>query len=267
MSGVNNRLIHFTVGLRVKNTTRTKPVNAPVRTLSLDLKEHAKSYDFDASKFTAINNHIIESILDYHPEYGRYLAHHLIRFGKNLSGFMNHLGEHDADIIQKVSMAGKIHDCGKIRQDVEVHLTTPEKPSQDIRELRKLHPYLAADVIEKSIRATGSRLGNDDWRHVETMIYIAENHHERLDGSGPSRLTAERMDDILRMITIVDEVDGKIKVEGKKDLTIIFGEICGAKHDGMFDLRLSREYDCFCNKEGLYRDISAILNAPYPRTA
>ena len=249
-------------------------MNAPIRPISINLLEHTKSYDFDEKKFTQINNYVIERILDYHPDLGRYIAHHLIRFSKNLSGFMQFMNTvedspvfFDEDTIRKISMSGKVHDGGKIMQDISVHLHREGKPSQELKDERLLHRLYLRDVVEDAIRKTGTRLDNDDWRHAETMFYISENHHERLDGSGPAKLAGDSMDDILRMITIVDEVDGKIKVEGKKDLKTIFGEICGEKHEGMFDIGLSQNYSVFCRNNGLYQNFGAILNAPYLRTS
>lgn len=123
-----------------------------------------------------------------------YLMEHSMNVAILLANFGRHLGM-DRPILRELTMGGLLHDVGKVMTpDKILH-----KPGQltdaefDIMREHAMHSRLI-------LRATDGI--------TETMVDVAANHHERMDGTGyPRGLTAEELSVYSRMSSIVDVYD------------------------------------------------------------
>ena len=236
-------------------------MNAPLQIVPLDLENHVQSYELDVEKFRILKNSAVEKIIDYDPKYGHYLLEHLNRTSQNLKGFMIHQGM-DERIAEKVSNAFWFHDLGKLLQPVHVHEFTEHAPSDDIVEERKDHTKLGKVIIHSLIEETGVVLNDDDLAHLDTVVYLMEVHHERLNASGPLKMDGNLMDKVIRMATIVDEVDGKTKKEKYENRSDIFNDIT-SRSALKFDILLVREFERFCQEKAVLPDLKALRDAVF----
>lgn len=240
----------------------TMNFQAPI--LPFDLEEHVKSYRYDEEKFRPLRNEIAEKIIAYDKKpqdskvegYGHFLYHHLVRTSKRLEEFMTYMG-YDADVAKKVSAAFVLHDAGKILQDIAVWEHTAEKPDAEKKAIRAEHTTLGKKVLFDTIDELGLTLTNDDREHIKTIVYLMEAHHERINGIGPLGYNGSQMHEILKMATILDEIDGKIKLD-HESLDGIFNDI-RTRHKDKFDPDLVEACHRFCRQYGHYADLSAIL--------
>jgi putative nucleotidyltransferase with HDIG domain len=94
--------------------------------------------------------------------------------------------------IERLYTAAMFHDIGKATIPLEV-LDKPGRLDERERALIEAHPVSGYDLLKDNAGISAEVL--DAVRH----------HHEYLDGSGyPDRLTAERIPDLVRMLTISD---------------------------------------------------------------
>ncbi|MFA5592345.1 MAG: HD domain-containing protein [Micavibrio sp.] len=226
------------------------------KNFALDLKAHIGSYRYDAERFRPLEMLVMEKIRAYDPEYGPYLADHLGKTSSYLKGFMIARG-YDGPSADKVAAAFKLHDAGKIMQDISLWAFTNEKPDWEKKQKRAAHTKLGRAVLMDAMDETGFIPDGHDALHIETILYLMETHHERIDGSGPLGFHGAQMDEILRMATILDEIDGKIKIAGgrpddNKPLNAVFQEIGGSKHAGKFDLDLVAACEAYCRRKNLF---------------
>lgn len=90
--------------------------------------------------------------------------------------------------------AAQFHDIGKLVIDLPC-IQKPGKLNEDEWALIKKHPEEGAVIIKP--------LGFE-----EREQFIIRHHHERMDGTGyPDGLTSEELDDLTRIIIIVDSYD------------------------------------------------------------
>jgi diguanylate cyclase (GGDEF)-like protein/PAS domain S-box-containing protein len=103
------------------------------------------------------------------------------------------LGYSDDDV-QKIAVAGLLHDIGKVAISKEI-LTKDGPLNANERDLMKQHPLIGSSVVGPS----------------ENGIDISDailHHHERLDGTGyPLGITQEEIPIPSRIITIADSYD------------------------------------------------------------
>lgn len=97
--------------------------------------------------------------------------------------------------VERVRIAGLLHDVGKIHEDYAAILRKPGKLTNDEWELMKTHPDRGAELI-----ATMSHLGD--------LVPSIRHHHERWDGKGyPAGIAADAIPLGARIITIADTMD------------------------------------------------------------
>lgn len=85
-----------------------------------------------------------------------------------------------------------MHDVGKIAISPDI-LLKPSPLTDQERRLIETHPSVSVDVLRRS----------DEFS--ETIVRVAENHHERLDGSGyPRGLKGGQIDDPSLLTAIAD---------------------------------------------------------------
>lgn len=222
-----------------------------------DIARHTQGYAYDAEKFRKLENRIAEKIIAYDPDYGHYLLDHLNRTSRYLEEFMLFRG-YDADTARKVSTAFRLHDAGKIAQDISVWERTDEKPDQAKKDIRAEHTMLGQQVVLDTINELGLRLTDDDNKHLYLIVYLQENHHERENGKGPRKLPGLLMDPILKMAGILDEIDGKTKLD-HESLEAIFADIRG-RHSEKFAPKLVEDCYQYCRTYGRYGDLSALMS-------
>lgn len=218
-------------------------MNIPQKTFGTDLEQLAGFYHYDAQAFAPLYNRLGEKIMGYNADFGLYLASHLSRVAHDTEDFMLRLG-YDAGTSEKIGHAFALHDIGKIKQSIDLWRLTIDKRdlSADQKQERAKHTDLGLEVIDETIAELGLRLDDDMKKHVELSKHLMLYHHERLDGSGPKGMPGPMMDKILRIVAIIDTVDGKTKA---KTLTAIFDDMSGSKHAGQFDDRLVGQYEAY----------------------
>jgi response regulator RpfG family c-di-GMP phosphodiesterase len=226
-----------------------------------DISHHAKNYAFDANKFRKLENRIAEKIIAYDTAYGHYLLDHLNRTSRYLEEFMIFRG-YDADTARKVSTAFRLHDAGKISQHISVWEHTDEKPDQAKKDIRAEHTMLGKQVVLDTLDELKLDLNEDDRNHLKLVFYLQQYHHERENGKGPRRLPGDMMDPILKMAGILDEIDGKTKLD-HESLEAIFSDIRG-RHSDKFASRVVEDCYQYCRAYGRYGDLSSLMSpSPY----
>ena len=94
--------------------------------------------------------------------------------------------------VARLATGALMHDIGKARIDLAI-LDKPDALSAAEREVMRRHPDYGAEIL----RADG--------QFDAEVVEIALRHHEYLDGSGyPDGLGADQLDDVVRIMTIVD---------------------------------------------------------------
>lgn len=210
-------------------------------TFGTDLEMIASTYEYDADSFAPLYARLAEKIESYDPDFGPYLTGHLARVAHDTEQFMVRVG-YSEDISRKIGHAFALHDIGKIKQDIDLWRLTVDKrslsPEQKLE--RTKHTDLGLEVLNETLSELGMELTPDQEKHLGLAKHLMLFHHERLDGSGPKALPGAMMDPVLRIVSIVDTVDGKTKAKG---LSQIFEDMSGNKHAGEFDARLVSAYE------------------------
>jgi HD-GYP domain-containing protein (c-di-GMP phosphodiesterase class II) len=100
----------------------------------------------------------------------------------------------DEDAVEKVHIAGLVHDVGKIGVPESV-LCKPGRLTDEEFSIIRLHPTIGARILR-------------DIPHFEDVIPGVLHHHERFDGSGyPDRLKGEAIPLFGRIIAVADSFD------------------------------------------------------------
>lgn len=211
-----------------------------------DLTELTKGYSYDEQSFTPLYTYIAEKIAAYDPHFGPVLTSHLQRVQHHTEQFMLSEG-YDSDTAKKAAHGFGLHDVGKLLQDPDLWRQTVEKrvftPEQKME--REKHGRLGIRLLEEAMSEMAFTPDAHQARHLDLVKYLMVNHHERLNGSGPEHMPGHAMDNILKIVTIIDTVDGKIKAKG---LSAIFDDMSGTegtKHEGQFDKALVARYEAY----------------------
>lgn len=119
-----------------------------------------------------------------------YTAGHQLRVTTVACAIAGELGM-NGEPLQALTLAGQVHDLGKIRVPTEI-LTKPGRITDTEYRLIQEHPQASFDLLK----------GIDfPWPVAE----IAHQHHERLDGSGyPQGLTGDQMKPEARILAVAD---------------------------------------------------------------
>lgn len=122
-----------------------------------------------------------------------YTAGHQRRVGDIAAAIGEELGL-DADRLEGLRVAGRLHDIGKIAIPAEI-LTRPGRLSDEERALIQLHPQAGYDVLV-------------DVPFPWPVALVALQHHERLDGSGyPNGLRGEAIILEARIVAVADVLE------------------------------------------------------------
>jgi len=122
-----------------------------------------------------------------------YTARHQAAVGDLAQRIGQHMGL-DEDLVELVRLGGAVHDIGKAGVPLDI-LTYPGRLGPAQFEIVKCHAAVGASVLRRA--------------HVPWPIAeVAEQHHERLDGSGyPHGLSGEQIILPARIVTVADVVD------------------------------------------------------------
>ncbi len=225
-------------------------MHVPTNT-AFDLADHARGYVYDRAKFAPLYGAVLREIEEYHPnEYGLYLANHSRRVAEGVHGLLIHQG-YERDIAQKISDSMLAHDVAKTVQDIAIWRRTADKPSKEITAERLQHATLGPTAIKAVMKKIGFEpASEDDMKHLQTMFYIAQKHHERPDGKGPAGLTEHQICPALRAIITVDTIDGKLKAELGNTLSEAFDDMAADRNKGRYFPEMTKEYRAFLEKQG-----------------
>lgn len=106
-----------------------------------------------------------------------------------------------SDFIRTIQYASVTHDIGKVGVKDSI-LLKPGKLTAEEFEHIKTHPIIGAKVMRQ---VYDNYPGN---KYIEMGIEIAENHHERWDGSGyPNRLISDQIPVSAQILAICDVYD------------------------------------------------------------
>ena len=123
-----------------------------------------------------------------------YLMEHSMNVAILLANFGRYLGL-ERSVLRELTLGGLLHDVGKIMTPDEV-LNKPGKLTDEEFDVMRQHVVHSHDILIATAGIT------------PTMLEVATNHHERLDGTGyPRRLKGEQLSLHTRMSAIVDVYD------------------------------------------------------------
>ncbi len=176
----------------------------------------------------------LSSLIDMKDSYTEGHSNRVRNLSRNFSEYL-HL---PAEEVEKISVAGELHDIGKIGIPDSI-LKKTEKINDREYEIIKFHPKLGAESI-RSIHG------------FEAIAKIILHHHEKYDGTGyPNRLKGDEIPLGSRVLSIVDAYDAMFhgrayrKPYTKEQVL----EIIRQAGDKQFDPSLSKEFLSFINQE------------------
>lgn len=167
-----------------------------------------------------------------------YTSEHSLNVGLLAIAFGRHLGASEEDL-NKLGVAGMLHDIGKMQIPLEVLLKDSRLTGDEFQVMQK-HPQLGRDIL----------LAHQNVYHG--AIDVAYSHHENLDGSGyPRGIKASGITDFTRIVTLCDVYDAitseRPYKKGASSLNAL--KIIQDQTGKKFDERLAREFvECI----GLY---------------
>lgn len=167
-----------------------------------------------------------------------YTSEHCLNVGLLAIAFGRHLGASEEDL-NKLGMAGMLHDVGKMQMPDSILLKTSTLTAEEFQ-VMKLHTQHGRDIL----------LAHENVYHG--AIDVAYSHHENLDGSGyPRGLKAGNITDFTRIIALCDVYDAitsdRTYKRGASSLNAL--KIIQDQAGKKFDSKLAQEFvECI----GLY---------------
>lgn len=160
-----------------------------------------------------------------------YTAEHSLNVSLLAITFGRHLGASEDDL-NKLGLAGMLHDVGKMRTPLEV-LNKEGSLTDDEYAIMKTHAQHGRDILmaHKSVE--------------HGAVDVAYGHHEALDGSGyPRKIKASGITDFTRIITLCDVYDAitsdRVYKQGRSSLEAL--KILYQNRGTKFDDKLATEF-------------------------
>ncbi len=186
------------------NFVQAKQIWRESRQLSYKIVDRIQhSYDIDRDQVEQAANSLSKAVIKRPntmlwlariKEHDNYTAEHCLSVGILAASFGHFLGVRPQDL-DSLSLAGMLHDVGKIRIQPELLNKTTPLTDQEFSKL-KAHAKIGYQLLLK------------DQSMPSLVLDAALNHHERMDGKGyPNGLAGEQISRIARIIAIVDAYD------------------------------------------------------------
>ncbi|MBF0161427.1 MAG: HD-GYP domain-containing protein [Magnetococcales bacterium] len=123
-----------------------------------------------------------------------YTFMHSVNVGVFLMSFCHTLGM-EKELVIQAGIGGMLHDAGKMKVPLEI-LNSPNKLTDAEFDTMKAHPRFSGEILRETEGIT------------PLSIQIAEQHHERFNGSGyPGKLAGDKIGLFGQMAAIVDVYD------------------------------------------------------------
>jgi putative nucleotidyltransferase with HDIG domain len=140
----------------------------------------------------AVRNNNFKNILSGVSNHDNYTYVHSLRVATFLTLFGSFLGI-EGDDLMTLSTGGLLHDVGKMQIPHEV-LNKPAKLTDDEFAVMKSHVNFSIESLQKT----------DDL--PKGVMLVAEQHHEKLDGTGyPKGTKSKHLNELARMASIIDK--------------------------------------------------------------
>ncbi|MBI5636359.1 MAG: response regulator [Nitrospinae bacterium] len=153
---------------------------------------YAEFMDVSGKMTRVIEKGDVKGVLDAVKDHDAYTFVHSMRVGIFLSLLAKNFGGFSAQDIQILTTGGTVHDVGKAKTPLKV-LNKPGKFEPEEWLEMQNHVGYTVEMLRRTPEVP------------ESVIEIAWNHHERIDGSGyPRRLKGEQLGMLSRMAAICD---------------------------------------------------------------
>lgn len=134
------------------------------------------------------------------PDNTTYIFHeHAERVAQDMKNTCLHLGL-DETVANNMYWATLPHDIGKAALPHHIW-DVDEKPSEDLKRLRRTHIMLGAQIVEE-------RFPEIDHPFKDLMIDIIKHHHEQMDGEGELGISGDQLSTPVRLASIIEAFDG-----------------------------------------------------------
>lgn len=125
-----------------------------------------------------------------------------------LNGIMGYWLKLPYEKIQRLVMAGLLHDIGKTKIPEQI-LFAPRKLTEEEFEVIKHHPIFSYELLDN--------------QYVDVVKDAVLHHHERMDGTGyPDGLSGEKVSVFARITAICDVYDAMVSKRSYKEARIPF---------------------------------------------
>lgn len=183
-------------------------------------------YDFELDNvfYDLVNEKLLEKVAAYDPKgFSPLLMAHHKRVAEQAESFL--IKFYPAHIARNIAKVFAWHDMGKILDNPDEWRVQKDKPNlghlspEELlarKARREAHTLNGPQVLDEAISEVLANLGQAEMTaNQRKLIKLAKvvmlNHHERLDGSGPRSLTVKKQDIFIRIIAVIDTLDGKWK--------------------------------------------------------
>lgn len=146
------------------------------------------------SQLARVNQELLELMVAAIEARDPYTSGHSRRVARNARIIGRAVGLPSRDV-DRVAIAGLLHDVGKIHEVFAPLLRKPGKLSSEERTTMETHPIKSAELVKNV-------------SHLNDLVSVIRNHHENWDGTGyPDGLRGEEIPLLSRIIMIADTVD------------------------------------------------------------
>ncbi len=146
------------------------------------------------SQLVRVNQELLELMVAAIEARDPYTSGHSRRVARNARIIGRAVGLSARDV-DRVAVAGLLHDVGKIHEVFAPLLRKPGKLSPEERATMETHPIKSAELVQ-------------NLSHLNDLVAVIRNHHENWDGTGyPDGLRGEEIPLSSRIIMIADTVD------------------------------------------------------------
>ncbi|MAS87810.1 MAG: phosphohydrolase [Micavibrio sp.] len=175
---------------------------------SIDVSDWPTNFDFAQDEicqhtfkpFIESELKLLEEYDAQRPKDTNYIFHkHAPRVAEDVRDTCAHLGL-APHICENMYWALLPHDIGKRKLPLYLW-DMKDKPTDDIRQLRRSHTDIGAEMVEK-------KFTDIDHPFKDLLIAIIHHHHEQMDGNGYLGLTGDQLSMPVRLAAIVESFDG-----------------------------------------------------------